>query len=294
MTTTSLDPDSETARVARRGFVLGQVRGIRPLEFVSFIAPSAHGFSYVEVSRDEQDQLSMIEVGGTPAHAPGTRTALEALGFTANDAGSRLRWRGDGADQVASLVEAVLDGPLAVVADAPLDVRHGSRRAAVELERKLARLRERIQPIVNAIVTPEIVTEDADGDLSFPFESTRVWVGTRVLGDTEIVVRVLALAAVEVDPSPALGLFLAQANFALAIGKFSLDAVHRVVWFEEALLGETFSDDELRRTIELVAVTTNRYDEQIAHMFAGRTAREATGSEQGPPEHEKPGSSGYL
>jgi hypothetical protein len=41
-------------------------------------------------------------------------------------------------------------------------------------------------------------------------------------------------------------------------------------------------------------VTTNRYDEQIAHMFGGRTAREASGSEQEPPEHEKPGSSGYL
>jgi hypothetical protein len=45
------------------------------------------------------------------------------------------------------------------------------------------------------------------------------------------------------------GLFLAQANFALAIGKFSLDAVRRAVWFEEALLGEAFSDDELRCVI---------------------------------------------
>jgi hypothetical protein len=294
MTTTRLDSDLEKARASRRGFVFGQVHGVRPLEFVSFIAPSAQGFSYIEVSRDEQDQLTTIEVGGSPAPAPGTRTALEALRFTANDDGSRLRWRGSGADQVASLVDAVLDGPLAVAPDAPLDVHHGSRRAAVELERKLVHVRERIQPIVNAIVSTEVVTEDADRDLSFPFESTRVWVGTRLVGDAEIVVRVLALAAVEVDSSPALGLFLAQANFASAIGKFSLDAAHRVVWFEEALLGEAFSDDELRRIIELVGATATRYDEQIAHMFGGRTARQAVDSEQAPPEHEKPGSSGYL
>jgi len=285
------DPDTEQS--SRRGFVLSQVRGLRPLDFVTFIAPSHEGFSCVEVSRDAHTDISTIEVGGAPPPNPTVGDALEALGFTATDPGPRVRWKGGGTDQVAKLVTSVLDGPLAVAADAPLDVRHGSR-VEVEPERKAIRIRERIRAIVRSVVDADAVTEDADGDQTFSFESTRVWVGTRVFATTEIVVRVFALAAVEVDPSPALGLFLAQANFAMAIGKFSLDAVGRNVWFEEALLGEAFSDDELRRVIQLVSATTNDYDDKITHMFGGRTANAVVATSPEDDDHQKPGSSGYL
>lgn len=294
MVTTRVHDDLDTARSSRRGFVLGQVRGLRPLEFVTFIAPSNEGFAYVEVSRDEHDDISTVEVGGAPSPNPTVGAALEALGFTATDPGPRLRWKGSGTDQVASLVTSVLDGPLAVVGDAPLDVRHGSRRVEVELERNVIRIRERIRAIVRSVVDADAISQDPDGDLTFLFESTRVWVGTRVLANSEIVVRVFALAAVEVEPSPALGLFLAQANFAMAIGKFSLDPVRRAVWFEEALLGEAFSDDELRRVTQLVSATTNEYDDKIAHMFGGRTVREAAIDAPEENDHQKPGSSGYL
>ena len=295
MATVHLQDDMDPARASRRGFVLGQIRGLRALEFVTFVAASKQGFAYVEVARDERNDVSTVEVGGAPAPEPTVRAALEALGFATTEPGARLRWKGSGAEQVGSLVTSVLDGPLGVAADAPLDVHHGSRRAEVELEHKLARIRERIHTIVTSVVGVDAVVQDSDGDLGFAFGTTRVWVGTRVLGGTEIVVRVFALAAVEVDPSPALGLFLAQANFALAIGKFSLDVARRVVWFEEALLGEAFTDEELRRVIELVAVTTNEYDDQIAHLFGGRTASEAAAATEAPVhDHHKPGNSGYL
>jgi len=293
MATTRLRDDTESART-RRGFVLGQVRGLEPLDFVTFIAPSPQGFVYVEASRGEHDDIWTVEIGTQPPPNPTVRAALVALGFTAADPGPRLRWKGSGPDQVANLVTSLLQGPLTVADDAPLDVRHGSRRTEVELEHKLVRVRERVRAIVGSVVGADAVTQDPDGDFAFTFESTQVWVGTRVLASAEIVVRVFAIAAVEIDPSPALGLFLAQANFALAIGKFSLDAVHRVVWFEEALLGEAFSDDELRRVIELVAMTTNENDDQIAHMFGGRTAREAATLAPEEHDHHKPGSSGYL
>jgi hypothetical protein len=249
MATTRFHDDIDSARTSRPGFVLGQIRGLRPLEFVTFLERSNEGFAYVEVSRDEYDAVSTVEVCAEPPPNPTVSAALIALGFTATDPGPRLRWKGSGPEQVASLVTAVLDGPLAVAADAPVDVHHGSRRLEVELEPKLVRIRERIRSVVGSVVGAEAMTQDPDGDLAFSFDSTRVWVGTRVLAGTEIVVRVFALAGVGVDPSPALGLFLAQANFALAIGKFSLDAVRRAVWFEEALLGEAFSDDELRCVI---------------------------------------------
>ncbi len=271
MAITALGDCAETARSSRRDFVLSQIRVLGPLEFVTFVGPSHDGFAYVEVSRDERDDVSTVEVGGAPPPGSAIGNALEALGFAKTDPGDRLRWKGSGAEQVGSLVASVLDGPLAIAADAPLDVRHGSRRAEVELERRLVRIRERIRSVVGADVAADAVTQDPDGDYSFPFESTRVWVGTRVLGSAEIVVRVFALAAADIDPSPALGLYLAQANFVLTIGKFSLDPTRRVVWFEEALLGEAFSDDELRGVIRLVAVTANEYDDQIAHMFGGRT-----------------------
>lgn len=293
MATTEPQRSSDPALVSRRGFVLAQVGGLQPLEFVTFIAPWNDGFAYIEVLHDEHGDTSTVEVGAAPPLGSGVRAALEALGFTANAHGDRLRWKGGGADHVADVVTSVLESALAVAAASPLDVRHGSRRAVVELERKLAHVRERVRMVVGSVIGAGAIVQDEEGDLVFPYESTRVWVGIRVLASAQIVVRVFALAAVEVDPTPALGLFLAQANFALPIGKFSLDPVHRVAWFEEALLGEAFSDDELRHVIELVAVTTNEYDDQIAHMFGGRTAREAGASSDEQPDH-KPGSSGYL
>lgn len=282
------------AQTSRRGFVASQVHALRPLEFVTFITPLEDGFTYMEVARGENDVVT-VEVGGIPTPKSAVGKALQALGFASTGHGRRLRWKGSALDAAADIATAVLDGPLAVAPEAPLDVHHGSRRAVVELERKLLGINERIRAVVASLVGGDAVTEDLDGDLEFSFESTRVWVGTRVLAGAEIVVRVFAPAAVEVEPSPALGLFIAQANFALALGKFSLDAVGHAVWFEEALVGEAFSDDELRRVIELVAVTTNEYDEQIARLFGGRTAREAALA--GTPhqhENEKPGSSGYL
>jgi hypothetical protein len=289
------DTGVDIERDCRRRFVVGQVRGLQPLDFVTFVTPSSEGFAFVEVSHDEDGKVSTVEVGAAPALSTAVPSELAALGFTERERGSGLRWQGSGADQVASLVTSVLDGPLAVAADAPLDVHHGSRRAQVERQRKLTRIRERLRAVVESFIGAEEVTEDADGDLVFKFESTRVFVGARVLANTEIIVRVFALAAVDVDPSPALGLYLAQANFKLAIGKFSLDSTHRIVWFEEDLLGESFTDEELRRIVELVAMTTSGYDDQLAHMFGGRTAREATGDgEDAQEEREKPGSSGYL
>ncbi len=289
------DTGTDTDRTSRRGFVFGQVRGLRPFEFVTFIAPSADGFAYVEVSRDEQGNVSTIEIGEVPAFGESVRVELAALGFVPGEKRSVMRWTGSGADQVASLVTSVLDGPLGVAADAPLDVHHGSRRAEVELQRKLAHIRDRVRAVVDALVGPDAVKTDTDSDLVFDFETTRVFVGTRVLASTEIIVRVFAIVSVDVDASPALGLFLAEANFALAIGKFSLDPVRRVVWFEEALLGEAFTDAELRRVIELIAVTTNDYDDRIAQMFGGRTATEAACDGNDVHEvREKTGRSGYL
>lgn len=103
MATTRLHGIDEE-RMSRRGFVLGQIRALRPLEFVTFIAPSSAGFAYVEVSRDEHHNICTVEIGAAPGLTRSTRAELEALGFGAIDQGAKLHWKGRGAERVASLV----------------------------------------------------------------------------------------------------------------------------------------------------------------------------------------------
>ena len=284
---------AEDARAARTVFVETQIRALDRLESVRFIAPYQTGAAYVEVARGERDAYA-VEVAAHPQLSDAALVALQTLGFALTEGVARQSCDGaDGVERVAELVVAVLEEPVGIEFDSPLDVHHGSRRAAAELERKLTAIRDRIRPVAERAVGADRVTQDEDGDLTFLFGSTHVWVGARVIAQSEIVVRVFALAAVDVESSPALGLFLAQANFALAIGKFSLDPVRHVVWFEEGLLGESFTDDELRRVIELVCATTDLYDDQITQLFGGRTANEVVVPAIDV-SHQKPGRSGYL
>lgn len=279
MVTTRIHDDADSVQTLRRGFVLGQVRGLQPLELVTFIAPSNQGSREPGPVAVDPTATSAALTVGLGGGCPPTSMVQTSTGSEPN--------------QVASLVTSVLDGPFFIADDAPLDVRHSSRRPEVELERMLVRVREWERAFVGSRAGADAATTDPDGNLAFSFEGPRVWVGARVLASTETVVRVFALVAVEVDSSPALGQFLAQANFALGIGKLSLDAVHRVVWFEETL-GEAFSDDELRCVIVLVAMTTNEYDDHIVHMFFGRIARESASAAPEDHDHGQPASSGYL
>jgi hypothetical protein len=94
---------------------------------------------------------------------------------------------------------------------------------------------------------------------------------------------------------PELGLFLARLNFGLTFGRFALDTDHNAIWFDENLLGDQFSDDDLRFTIRVVASTADDWDDRLKQMFGGTSAQEMIAERSAPPAAPtKPGQAGYL
>jgi len=179
--------------------------------------------------------------------------------------------------------------------DADLDVVHGSHRAEHEARQRLAAVRQRIETVLAEMAEGRLPDRDDDGDYVLPLGDVHVTIAPRAAPNGPIVVRVFAITNVEVTVAPELGLFLARLNFGLMFGRFALDAEHRAIWFDETLLGDQFSDEELRFAIQVVASTADEWDDRLKQMFGGSTHQEVrTGrTAQGAPS-AKPGEGGYL
>ena len=277
----------------RRDFIEEQLRALAPLDFVAFVVPLEPGVGFVEVTRDETGDGYKAAVGAEPVLSESAAAALTALGYTPGE--PRPSAESSDVRALADQVEAALAGPLAAPAGARMDVRNGSRRDEVERARRLAAVKERLSGLLTKLLDPIKFEIDADGDFTFPFESTRVWVAPRALPGGPLAVRVFAVTNVDIDPTPALGLFLSETNFALAFGRFALDTQRRAVWFEETLLGEFVADEELTFVVQIVASTADQFDDRIAAIFGGRVFN-APGHAGAAAEipAEKPGAAGYL
>jgi hypothetical protein len=198
------------------------------------------------------------------------------------------------AEAAVGLALRVLGDVFGAKPDVALDISHGCHLAEHEARQKLAAARERIEKIVTALLgrRPE---QDADGDYVLPMHDVQVVVAPRALPGGPVLVRVFAIAIVGMTVTPALGLFLARLNFGLAFGRFALDAEHSSIWFDETLLGDQFSDEELRFTIQVVASTADQWDDRLKQMFGGVTYQEVVAgraTQEIPPI--KPGQGGYL
>jgi hypothetical protein len=139
------------------------------------------------------------------------------------------------------------------------------------------------------------VEQDKDGDYVLPLRDVQVVVAPRVAPGGPVVVRIFAITNVGVAVTPELGLFLARLNFGLMFGRFALDAEHHSIWFDETLLGDQFSDEELRFTIDVVASTADQWDDRLKQMFGGATHQEALAERiQRPEALTKPGQGLYV
>lgn len=72
--------------------------------------------------------------------------------------------------------------------------------------------------------------------------------------------------------NPDFAFFLAEQNNKLIFGKFSLDIPNKTVWFEHVLLGDFLDHDEFLVALEMVALTSDQYDEHIAEQSGGKRA----------------------
>ena len=267
-----------TQPTAARTFLLSEVEGLEPFEFVMAL-PSGRPLHAVEIGRTEEGGLEVVVPGrppGVPAVEASERGALLERGFVNEEpADPTRRWEHPVADagEAVELAQQLLVEVFGEKADVDLDVAHGSHRAEHEARQRLGVARERIERVVTEMIGkgPD---RDADADFVLPIGEVHVVVAPRAGLDGQVVVRVFAITNVGVDVSNQLGLFLAQLNFGLMFGRFALDAPNKAIWFDETLLGEDFRDEALRFAIRVVASTADEWDDRIKQMFGGATYQE--------------------
>jgi hypothetical protein len=288
-----------TDPAAARAFLLAEVEALEPFDFVA-ASPAAAPLHLVEVTRREDLRLA-VQVPGRPPVLPElplpVRSALRERGFTSEDPADRTRpWVREVEDAAAAveLAQRVLSEVFGEKPDAKLDVAHGSHKAEHVARQKLAAVRERIERVVEGVAGRR-VERDADGDYVLPIRDVHVVVAPRVAPGGPVIVRIFAITNIGVAVTPELGLFLARLNFGLMFGRFALDAEHHSIWFDETLLGEQFTDEELRFTIDVVATTADQWDDRLKQMFGGATHQEALAQRiQRPEALTKPGQGLYL
>ncbi len=295
----------------RQAFVSAQVAALAPLDFLLVGVP-VEPFDAVQVLKEDDGTLALAVSPRDVAvpFSPEQQATLVSLGFhePAAEGPGPGAWKvtvaaeatGAGADAPAeaasALVDAVLVQVFAVEAATPVDVRHGTEREVRMAEQQLATIRTAIEPVLTGLLGKP-VPQDDDGDYLVDLGPVRVFVAPRVLpGRPPPIIRVFAITNAGMSLTPELGLFLSRLNFSLMFGRFSIDADNAAIWFDETLLGEHVTEEELRFTVEMVASTANEWDQKIAATFGGRPRQPdapPTGDGVESPSN-KPGAGGYL
>jgi hypothetical protein len=280
------------------GYLRAEAEALAPFDFVTF-GPTGKASEFVALTRREDGKLEVRVPGrpsGAPPLAPAVRSALQERGFVSSDAADPLQpWAREVADAASGveLAVRVLREVFEVKPDAALDLLHGSHRIEHEARQRLAQVRQRIERVLGDMgKRPE---QDEDGDYFLSQDDVRIFVAPRIAPGGPTVVRVFAITNVAIAVTPELGLFLARLNFGLTFGRFALDVEHQSIWFDETVLGDQFSDEELRLTIQLVASTADQWDDRLKQMCGGATYQEVLSGRSGhaaPPT--KPGEGGYL
>lgn len=284
---------------AVRSFLLAEVEALQPFDAL-LVVPSGKPLHVVEVTRREDGGLE-VRVPGRPPVVPelpvSVRAALRDRGFASEQPADRtVPWTRPVPDATAAVDQlmALLTEVFQEKPDVPLDIAHGSHRAEHEARQKLAAVRAHVERVLTEMLQrrPE---QDADGDYLLPIGDVRVTVSPRAIPGGPVVVRVFAVTNVGVNVTPELGLFLARLNFGLMFGRFALDVEHASIWFDETLLGDQITDEELRFAVRVVASTADEWDDRIKQMFGGATWPDVRdGRARHAEPTTKPGSAGYL
>ncbi len=109
-----------------------------------------------------------------------------------------------------------------------------------------------------------------NGSLWIRQGSTVVVVNPSEWGEQTLVKLAAPVALNITKITPELTRFLVEKNFELLFGKFSLDTNGNAIWYEHVLLGDTLNAEELFVAVATVALTADKYDEQVAKMSRGK------------------------
>ena len=139
----------------------------------------------------------------------------------------------------------------------------------------ISETRDRVATLVANLVGR--VELSPSGELSFPYETTRIFVGVRPWGEGSSVVFVYAVTNVDLTPSPELYEYVALHTDSWIFGHLgmSVEDDKAVIVFSHSLLGDRIDEETLQTAVAAVAVTANEIDEQIKERFGGRLPSEA-------------------
>lgn len=279
-------------------FLRAQSALLQPHEFV-VVAPAGAPLSAMEIGRDPGGAYVVrvpARLDGRPLDLP-LRTKLVEAGFHSEDPASPVEpWEHPvtDVDAAVALAATTLHDVFGQELGATVDLAHGSHQAEFEAEQKLAAVRQFVEPVLEAMFGKPAERDD-DGDYLLAMGEVQVYVAPRVMPHAPVILRVFAITNLGITIGPELGLFLARLNFGLTFGRFALDIEHQAIWFDETLLGEQTTDEELRFTIEVVASTANEWAPKLRDMFGGAVhADSRTQHEVKIEPGSKPGSAGYL
>ncbi len=275
---TQVERNAMTRPDSARTFLESEIEDLQPFDFVA-VYPAGQPLHVVEAARGEDGPLE-VRVPPRPMTVPplgeDVHEKLRERGFASEEPTDPMQpWRRAVADagEAASMLLELLVDVLGEKPEAKLDIAHGSHRLEHEARKKLEIARTRIEEILKEMLGRE-PEKDADGDYVLPVDDVHVTVAPRASADGQVVVRVFAICNVGVNVAPELGLFLARLNFGLMFGRFALDTERRSIWFDEALLGEQFREEELRFAVQVVAKTADQWDDPLKQMFGGATYQE--------------------
>lgn len=135
--------------------------------------------------------------------------------------------------------------------------------------RDLLELRERVRYILTeALGSVEV---DRDGDFSFPYESTRVFIGVRPFGSDGSVIVIDAPLVFGATAGPELYEWVALHANDYVLGHLGCELRDdgALVLFSHRLLGDFMDPQELMQAVAAVAGTANRLDEEVMVLFGG-------------------------
>jgi hypothetical protein len=134
-------------------------------------------------------------------------------------------------------------------------------------------LKDKVQRYLNdAVGRVEI---DRDGDFTFQFGSSRIFIRCDALGEEHSVVRFTMLLLIDVPPTPELYRYVAtEGSYTfghLAIGEQDGRAT---IFYSHSLLGDYLDPEEFHAAVGAMVNTGDDLDNQLKQMFGGRLFHE--------------------
>jgi Putative bacterial sensory transduction regulator len=88
--------------------------------------------------------------------------------------------------------------------------------------------------------------------------------------DGQTLVKVVALVNMGGGPAEDLSKYLIAENLKLIFGKFSLEPLAGMVFYEHTLLGDFLNRKELEIAVRAIASTADKYDDELQARFGGK------------------------